>query len=112
MNTKKAGAIIRIIFYILRHDGREKEDFDSSDILLRYKDLLKEPYHGDNIKEIIRKFKKRRYKMEIKTLQKESSLRGWLNKHVDIKEIFWFERLNGRFRIKSELLKTLGARNE
>lgn len=107
MNTKKAGAIIRIIFYILRHDGRENQDFDSSDIFLSYKNLLKDPCHEDKIKEIIKKFKKRRDKMEIKTLQKEASLRGWLNKHVDGKEIFWFERLNGRFRIKPELLKTL-----
>ena len=107
MNTKKAGAIIRIVFYILRHEGRENRAFDSSDIFLNYKNLLKDPCHGNKIKEIIIKFKKRRDKMGIKTLQKESSLRGWLNMHVDSKEIFWFERLNGRFRIKSELLKTL-----
>ena len=106
-HSKRAGAIIRIIFYILRLDGKTEDYFDSSYISNRYNELLKQSSHRNIIKDIINKSKKHSGKNNIKTLEEKSLLQQWLNKHTNIKLIFWFDKSNNKFKLKTEYIECL-----
>lgn len=107
MSSEKAGAIIRIIFYILCLDGKTKNYFDPSYISNRYNELLKQSSHGEKIKSIIKEFKKHSGKNKIKTLEEKLLLQQWLNKHTNIKPIFWFNKSNSRFQLKTKYIECL-----
>lgn len=109
MSLEQAGAIIRIIFYILDLDGKIKDYFVPSYISNRYNELLKQPPHGEKIKDIIKEFKKHSGKNGIKALEKELRLRQWLNKHTNIKPIFWFDKSNGNFKLKTKYIEGLSS---
>lgn len=102
MSTENAGAIIRIIFYILRLDRKINEYFESGYIVNRYNKLLKESLNATIIKEIIKKFGKIGAKKKIKTLENKILLQQWLNKHTNIKEIFWFIKSGNKFKLKAK----------
>jgi hypothetical protein len=107
MSCGRAGAIIRIIFYILRLKGKTNDYFDANYIFDQYNKILKSPSHGKTIKSFIKKFKKHGNKKRILTLEKRGKLRNWLYKHTKIKRIFWFEYSKNRFRLKKEYIKCL-----
>lgn len=109
MSLQQAGAIIRIIFYILDLDGKIKDYFAPSYISNRYNELLRQPPHAKKIKDIIRKWKKHSGKNGIKTLEKELGLRQWLIKHTNIKPIFWFDKSNGNFKLKAKYIEGLSS---
>ncbi|MCK4736243.1 MAG: hypothetical protein KAT65_27570 [Methanophagales archaeon] len=106
-HSKKAGAIIRIIFYILCLDGKTGDYFDSTYISNRYNELLKQSIHSNIIKNIIKKYKKHSGKNNIKTLEEKLLLEQWLNKHKNIKPIFWFDKSNNKFKLKAEYIEYL-----
>lgn len=107
MCSEQAGAIIRIIFYILDLDGKIKDYFAPSYISNRYNELLKLSPHGEKIKDIIKEFKKHNGKNGIKILEEELGLRQWLNKHTNIKPIFWFGKSNCNFKLKTKYIECL-----
>ena len=109
MSLEQAGAIIRIIFYILKLDGKVKNYFAPCYISKRYKQLLKKSPHGENIKEIIKEFKKHGCKNRIQILEEELQLRQWLNKHTNNKSIFWFDKSNGNFKLKTKYIEGLSS---
>lgn len=105
--SEKPGAIIRIIFYILCLDGKTEDYFDSSYISNLYNELLKQYPHSNIIKNIIKKYKKHNGKNNIKTLKEKAPLQQWLNKHTNIKSIFWFDKSNNKFKLKTEYIEYL-----
>jgi hypothetical protein len=107
MSSEQAGAIIRIIFYILKLDRKIDNYFTPSYLSDRYNKLLQKSPHAEKIKEIIKAFKKHSGKKRIKTLEEESQLRQWLNKHTNIKPIFWFIKSNDTFKLKTESIECL-----
>ena len=60
MSIEQAGAIIRVIFYILCVDGKERGGFDSTYISNRYNEFLNHSLRKEKIKTIIKRFKKNR----------------------------------------------------
>ena len=107
MSCERAGAIIRIIFYILRLKRKTNDYFDADYISDQYNKILKSPSHRKRIKSFIKKFKKHGNKKRILTLEKRRELQNWLYKHTKIKRIFWFEYSKNGFRLKKEYIKCL-----
>ncbi len=69
--------------------------------------LLKKSSHKYIIQNIITQFKKHSGKSKIKTLEDKLLLQQWLNKHTNIKPIFWFSKSNNMFKVKAEHIKYL-----
>ena len=107
MSSGQAGAIILTVFYILDLDKNTDNYFTPSYISKRYNELLRSDLHGERIKNIIKSRKKHGSKNTIKTLEKKSSTRNWLNMHTNTKKIFWFNERNGEFKLKPEYIKEL-----
>jgi hypothetical protein len=107
MSTEQAGAIIRVVFYILELDKKTDKYFTPSYICNRYNDLLKSFSHSKIIRNIIKSNKKHGGKNAIKTLEEKSRVRNWLYLHCNIKTIFWFDEQNGEFKIKPKHINNL-----
>lgn len=107
MSFEQAGAIIRIIFYILYVNGKEKSGFDPAYISSRYNEFLNHSSHREKIRSIIKKSKKNNGKDRIKTLEKKVLIQQWLNKHTTSKRILWFTKCDGMFKIKKEWIREL-----
>lgn len=107
MSTEQAGAIIRIIYYILDLNVKTDQYFTPDYISEQYNELLKQSVHKVKIEHILEQFKKHDGTDGIKTLEDKSQLRVWLNKHTNTKPILWFEKHSGKYKIKTEHLKSL-----
>ncbi len=106
MSTKQAGAIIRIIYYILKSNNQTDQYFTPDFISEQYKEVLKEPTHKRAIANLL-EFKKHGDKKQMMTLEEGAKLRVWLNKHIDRKGITWFEKQSGNFKLKTEYVESL-----
>ena len=106
MSTKQAGAIIWIIYYILKLDNQTNHCFTPGFISEQYNELLKEFTHKKAIANLL-EFKKHGDKKQMTTLEEGAKLRVWLNKHTDRKGITWFEKQSGNYKLKTEYVESL-----
>ena len=108
MSGYQEGAIIHIIYEILKRRSKEQEYFSPSEIVEEYKKLKEDAC----IKEITEKFRKQGKGDCIKTLLDKNELGKWLAKHTDHKEIKWFIRNNRGFKLKEEHINRLKKSRE
>ena len=82
------GAIIHITCDILKRLNRKEDFFTVPEIVDSYLKLKNDP----RITKLKLKFGKQGRSNTILTFENETLMKGWLNKHTYIKEVFWFER--------------------
>lgn len=107
MSLETAGAIIRIVYYILLLDNRTKRSFSADYLSAKYNELLRQSPHKERIEDILIRSKKHGNKNRMKTLEDRNRLLGWLNKHTYRKPILWFNKTNGSFALKSQYIEPL-----
>ncbi len=100
------GAIILIIYYILRKSGNLHGKFEAEFLHNKYMEYIKDDKHIRTIKFLIKEYKKHSHGEE-KTLENKDKLRNWLYLHTYNKEILWFDEEDGKFKLKEEYFKFL-----
>lgn len=96
--TDRAGAIVRIICYILEQNNRRDQPFDAGYIVAEYERMLADHDHKREIQEIIQ-YKNHHKNSTFYTFQTVSKMKHWLGKHSGKKEIRWFNGTEANFTL-------------
>ena len=105
--TGHPGAIILIVYYSLKDFGRLQTWFSAEELFSWIRQLRTDPHAKRLFTGFVSLYMKHHRKPFPLTLEEKTRLDNWLNLHVNQKHIFWFNKQNSKFRLKSEHLERL-----
>lgn len=93
------GAIIHVIYEILRIIGKLNKCFSSDEIIDKYKELKKKKGY---FKKLIKAFRRNGRGENLLTLEDDKRLKKWLREHTYTKPVFWFDKCKEKdsFKLK------------